>query len=670
MSVHMISFAQATLLIRHSRRLARLVSAWVAGLLFALVLVAQPARAATNTSDVSLDLSDAEKHIQSLIAQLGDPSYIKRQAAKAELETIGLVAFEYLRNAESHPNVEIASSATYLLESMRVVWTLPTDSFEVQRLLKEYNEYQTSQKLDCLQRLAQLQRLDGYLALLRLMRYENDEDISKTAALYLMDAAITKPRSKQLPPENVIRWPELIKSGVGDSQRTSAQWLQALAAAIDEPEDSLERWQDLVVNERKLLESNAKTTSEPTVRRLYRIVTKWLILQDRRNEAVTFFEPSLDLLGADQTSVLNDVQWMLEENLPEAVLKLDAQRPELFATRPRNRYLLAESYRKHGQLERAQAVAEEARGLVRAPVQLNRDGKLDTEAHQRLGLASFLNTRGLYDWAEAELLRAEAMHAEKGNLSTETELDVRDELGLFYWVADQPIQASEVWLPILTRGGLLSSKKNEALVDKELQSVLNERRTLDGKSYRTYIPARYHFYRGLAALKERDLPTARRELREAVQFDGADPDFLIAMTKAAENDTAFITETVQAIEKLEMVYRGDILREESELADARTRQMRQDGERRIATACNQLAWLLAGTMRKPREAIALSERSLLLREDEATYIDTLARCHFSAGNLDRAIELQVRAVSMQPHERQMQRQLAEFEAAKAAIDQR
>ncbi len=101
-----------------------------------------------------------------------------------------------------HANVEIAHSATYLLESMQVDWSLPTDSFDVQRLLKYYNESSQRDKLDALQRLANQERADAYMALLRLMRYEKDEKISKVAGLHVMENAVDSLTAPARQPHN------------------------------------------------------------------------------------------------------------------------------------------------------------------------------------------------------------------------------------------------------------------------------------------------------------------------------------------------------------------------------------------------------------------------------------------------------------------------------------
>jgi tetratricopeptide (TPR) repeat protein len=241
-----------------------------------------------------------------------------------------------------------------------------------------------------------------------------------------------------------------------------------------------------------------------------------------------------------------------------------------------------------------------------------------------------------------------------------------------------------VWRPILERAGLpLDAKAILAgdpepsdAADRELLGIMTDRSTDTGQSFLEYVPSSYHFYLGLAAIKEGDLPRARTELQAAVAFAtrrpepmiSINPDIVIAMAKAVGDDAEFQALTERTITRLEQYLRNELVKYESELTGASTRQVRLEAQRLVASECNQLAWLLANTGRKLDDAVELSERSLLLAGDTPTitaiYLDTLARCNFAIGNLDKAIQLQSQALVRMPHERQMQRQLAEFQAAK------
>ncbi len=372
-------------------------------------------------ADGAATAEPVQARINALIEQLGDKSFIKREAAKEELERMGLVAFESLRAAEMHANVEIAQSATYLLESMQVDWSLPNDSFEVQRTLKDYNIQPHRSKLDVLQRLANQERTDAFMALMRLMRYEKDEKISKAAGLHVMESAIEALANRPDPtgqPNKAAQlpWKEIMTSGAAESTRVTAAWLQFLADQLDSNKVDEQVWQKHVTQERMLLESNARgrtqtrtKTDDETVKRLYRVVAKLMVAKNQKTEALDFFEPCFDLVPKEQKEAFNDLQWMLEAGLPQAVIRLNEQRPELFATRTRNRYLLAEAYLKNGELEQANKTASEASDLTTLPTELARRVAQafpgDTEASLRHNNFDYLLQRGLYDWSEAELKR-------------------------------------------------------------------------------------------------------------------------------------------------------------------------------------------------------------------------------------------------------------------------
>lgn len=646
----------------------------VVGLLGLICLNAQAVVGQSQES--SRGVSQAQQRIRALIEQLGDPSFIKREAAKEELEKFGLLAFESLRVAEMHPNVEISHSATYLLESMEVDWSLPSDSFEVQRMLKDYNNSLQRNKLETLQRLASLDRADAYMALLRLMRYEKDEEISKVAGLHIMECAIdamaarpTKPSTGSNSANNIV-WRELLTSGALESTRVTAKWLQTLADQLEAPLIPVDVWQKLVTEERMLLESNTRgrtqsrtKTDEEIVKRLYRVVAKLLTAKGQQNAAIDFFEPCFELVPKSPTDASNDLQWMLEAGLPQAIERLNEQRPELFSTRTRNRYLLAEAYLKLGEIEKANRTAVEASDLTNLPVELARriaQANLgDSEAMQRYSNYDYLVQRGLFAWGEAELKRILA-RTEKNELSFHQEFATRQRLSLFYWGADEPQLAADVWQPIMHKAGMLEGNKPDS-ISKDLQNELSQR-NIDDVVWGKYIPAHYYFYLGLAASKKENWELARKQLRQAAEFDATDPDLLIAMYRAIKDDSQFKGQVDQWIEILEASYRVDLEKAESDLASARS--ARSSYENSVAEYCNQLAWLLAGTNRKVGDAIMLSQRACNLSPDSAVFIDTLARCYFSSGNIDKAVDLQTTAIKLMPYERSMQRQLAEFQAAR------
>ena len=63
---------------------------------------------------------------------------------------------------------------------------------------------------------------------------------------------------------------------------------------------------------------------------------------------------------------------------------------------------------------------------------------------------------------------------------------------------------------------------------------------------------------------------------------------------------------------------------------------------------NQWAWLVTNTEGDFAQAVQHSLRSLELAPDEPSYLDTLGRCYFAAGDVENAIKSQRKAVELAP----------------------
>jgi tetratricopeptide (TPR) repeat protein len=84
---------------------------------------------------------------------------------------------------------------------------------------------------------------------------------------------------------------------------------------------------------------------------------------------------------------------------------------------------------------------------------------------------------------------------------------------------------------------------------------------------------------------------------------------------------------------------------------------------------NQWAWLVSNTEGDFQKAIRYSHRSLELNTNgesgEASYLDTLGRCYYAAGDYENAVNYERQAIAKQPYMQVMQRQLKDFEKALA-----
>ena len=158
------------------------------------------------------------------------------------------------------------------------------------------------------------------------------------------------------------------------------------------------------------------------------------------------------------------------------------------------------------------------------------------------------------------------------------------------------------------------------------------------------IAARLHFMRACHFEQEHDFKHQREELLQAIEHDETDADVLIAMYRLADADDAWMADTRARINKLSR-------KVEEEIADNPNNPI----------PYNQWAWLIANTEGDFAKAVRYSRRSLELEPDTSSFLDTLGRCYYSAGEYDKAVESERKAVALIPHMQVMQRQLKEFE---------
>ncbi len=607
------------------------------------------ARELTGRTDSNLSKSTAgplDRRIQELISQLGSPSYQVRRIAETELSRIGLPAFEHLRRACFHANVQIAETATYLLKSQTVTWWLESDPTSVQQLLQDFNTSSPVDRETTFQRLANLKSIEANLALIRIARYEFSELTSKGAALALLKG-LAEPTVA--PAELRKEHTQKMLASIGDSDRVACQWL---ANALNDPPVDAETWNKLADSEYQLYRRKRGDTSKKIVLGLYRWIGLQLTEHGLRTDALRIVRPSLDLVAKRDMDLRESALWAIDAKLPELVEELAKLHAGVFEKQADLRYLLAESYLRRGDQALAERTAQSASECVKTGLESARAIKIndDLMADTRRNLGEYLQERGLFAWAEMEYAKGLEL-----SLTTSKEFIHRVTFAEFYSEGEEYEKAAEVLNAFL--------KKIESMPD-EMEKLRREVALAiydDAESDLKGARGSYHYFQGMAALRDGAMAKAREQLELAVENYPSNPDIVIALSKTvnkSQEDSYFDTRFKKLVDE----FQQEILEREQRLGE---RGLDQQSEQiLLANACNQLAWLLSKTEQQPAEAVRLSKRSLELKPDEAIYLDTLGRCYFAAGEIELAIETQQEAVRLAPFHRSMIRQLEEFKAAR------
>ncbi|WP_164100589.1 tetratricopeptide repeat protein [Candidatus Laterigemmans baculatus] len=607
---------------------------------FALSLAVLPVGVATERAQAADPPARGEAglaaEIRQLIEQLGHPSYARRVRARGELERLGLIALDAIREAEDSADSEIALAARYLMSSLEVRWSKESDPLAVRQILDEYGAQPDAERKSRMDQLAGLPDRQGLRALARLARFERNLRLSRLAALLAM-----RPGTRLSPPGEVEA--AVVRDVIGDSQRAASQWLAQYAADAAAGDYDARAWRALIDAERALAvgESDQQRRTTHTdaeiLLELYRLSAERALGNEEREEALRLAIDSLDSVLPRREELMDAVDWALDTQLYEVVLELQQRETERFESEPELMYAAAEAYESMGQEQRVETYRQRALEIDALPLadaaadsQLPAD-EIEQRARRHREIGRVLETRGRFDWAEGEYRHV----IERMPVDAIASAVVRAQLATMLGHLERHADVVEVLEPLVER----------LQRDQTFRARFQQQGLLDPE----YVSSRLFYHRGLAA--EGD--AAREALRLALQQSPEDADVLIAMHRQP-GDAAWKAEVQQAIDKV--TRRFELIIEQLERV---VRESRGGSQERfaLAIACNQYAWLVSNTDGDAKKALECSLRSVELMPGEAAFLDTLARCYYANGQIDQAIASQERALRLEPHTVPLQRQM-------------
>ena len=595
----------------------------VSALLTALASRVDAARESSSAKTRSAAPAAAESDVQAtvlaLIKQLGDEQYAVRRRAEEDLIRQGPDAFDQLKLAEDSADLEVAERARYIVQRMRVDWARPEDTAEVRRIFARYGDLAEAERNKRITRLAELKDGEGLPGLCRIARLEPSPQVARRAALAIL-------KQKQAV-NGTTAIAEACLHELGTSDRAPAIWIQLWLREQTDRAATLVDWNAALEAEAALLKEESPETSFDVVYALMKRRLQMCHELKLLDETTAALMRMTELFGAENNAKQMSanltwaMQWIIDHKRWDVLKQLEEQRHDLIHGNRTLLYYLAAAKLRAGETDDAARLSERAFDMPGG------------EAAERVEVGGALAKLGCIDWAEREYRRA---LDDLPVVSLES-LEARRDWATWLHDREEHKEAADVL------GEFFDPMADDAPARRKLI------KQMDGRQYLNPISARREYYLACHYEARKDYQRQRELLEKAFTLFADDPDILIAMYRSPGADDAFRETTRARIEEMSQRHLTLIEQYPDE-----------------PTFLNQWAWLVSNTEGDYAKAVEHSRHSLELSPEEPSYLDTLARCYYSAGDLENAVKTQRQAVELAPHFEVMQRQLAQFEKELAA----
>ena len=593
----------------------------------------------------------AERSVSELIEDLGSPSYHARRRAKQRLRLLGLEAFDALQRAQQESdNTEVIIAAEYLVASF-TRWALASDPRPVVELLSDYGSLTSAERVSRIELLAGLPDRNGLSALARLARFEPSQKNRQRAAMLIIKQPI------EGTPERRLALAKEIQTTLKDDRSLTSTWLLAYANDLQQAKFTVAPWERLIQNERRRLNKGLDSAvTAASVTELVRTIAGRAAREGSVQAATDLAVSNLDLVTPTSKDLADHCDWALYNGLGAVVSELYQMHPLTFSKNAELLYSAGQALAEQGQQAKAESLASAARNL--SPFPEKKDDETGVASSQVLDnlakthgfTAKLLESRGMFDWAEAEY----KLIVDHGGSETKYGLIGTFDLAEFYSQHQRHQEAVDV----------LKDAEERLSKDHEKHQELSK---LVKASYFQSIVAREKAYALLQ--KGQDDPQMVKEakalLRTAFDKRSTDINILIKLYRLDDGSDNGYTSYVQSrIASFIKSYDSKIRSAEAQIAA--NRNFYRD---LLAQYFNDYAWLVCNTTGNYQLALERSLKSIELaprgeRDQIGARQDTCARCYFALGDLDNAIKTQKRALENSPHDPSLNRQLKEFQDAK------
>jgi tetratricopeptide (TPR) repeat protein len=541
--------------------------------------------------------------IEKLIEQLGDPDWRIRQQASKRLTQQTHEAYPLLIAAAKSDDLEVRSRAKSILQRFDLDPRRPGDSPAVRDCLDGFLLLQNHEQKKRIDRLVLLPNDEGIPAIARLIRIENsaEQDIQPGKfSFYAIRQILENRKGAYIFPKPVAA---KIVSELDGSGGEAGRWLRVYLGFSDDPAKALDIWNKMIWQ--KVSKSSVPTMASGATLtgQLLEKQLAWTLRLGASPELVRFLMKNARL-RIDPARRDEIIDWIVREKVwddfpggLESFLRRGVVKPRAIL------YQVAQNCLDSDQAEKAEQVAQKAFEL-----------KLDraqADMVSRYTILVKLADSGHLDWAERELQHI----LDPEYLKKQKFLDQFS--GIFIFVFIEEYHDQQQYQKAIDLIDRILDDKRFAIVQGVMGNIFKARR---------------EYFAACLAEASGDKKSQRAHLEAALKIEPKEIDSLIAAYRESKDDPAWRAKVEKLIDTAQI---------DTEIA---IRVSPQEADN-----YNIWAWLIGNTRGDFREAVRKAQKAVELGADKGGYLDTLGRCYYAAGDLEKAVDAQRRAVEKMPY---------------------
>jgi tetratricopeptide (TPR) repeat protein len=557
--------------------------------------------------------TDQSREVWQYIELLKSPSFTKRQLARRRLNGMRDQAYDALLEAQNHTNTEIRLAAREILGEVEISWVTENDPDVISGIMKGFSDKSYHERKAIVAQLSRVEETWDSWVLIRIVRFDASESISKWAALAIMERCGSRADSPSWQNELLLR--------VQSSRRVAAGWLQLYPLLIQDMPSATRPFEALIESELNL--ATQKGQVESVDPQLTLALTRWYVQRKLTEQPQSRSDSLIDhmawLIGNQEPAVKEHLDWLAMMRQWPAMKRWGVGHSQQIESWPETQFRLAEAYRQTGETETAQD-----HGLL--GLQALPSGLEDRET-----IAHSLFAMNYPHWAIAVL------QSNLNRLQPGTEMDWRMRIDLTLWLEDQ-CRWEEA-------AKTLSAAIEAADSDIEgWNSVpeLETRRLLRSECLRL---------QALALIAEN--PEAAKPYRtlidEALRLRPRDPNLLILKWNGLSESERRASNGLQRLIDIQVGQLQDRIRIiEQDLSRFPIPNVELQLKRELLTRCIALARLICETDGDAQLALQLSKKAQTLDANNPEVHIAMAMSLRAAGQIPAAVTAQQQAVALRP----------------------